>query len=205
MASVLTATRPSQATNHPSFNILDDRRLGLDGFDDSDQDSSATTTPDRNPAGVAHIRALQETCLNVAQNAKSGPGHLLFPQPTESLNTSLTLDLAKLRISEEKRPGIEDDDSSPQHPALLKKLPARPAIGSETFHPPSDDDQITSPSLGRTILDVAGGEIGTSACSSLEPIIEGSPLEGRKASEAGGLPKGMTPQPAIRALQPSTL
>ena len=68
MASFLTATLPTQTTNHPSFNILDDRHLRLASFDDSDGDSSTTTSPDRNPGSVEHIRALQETCINVAQD-----------------------------------------------------------------------------------------------------------------------------------------
>lgn len=181
MASVLTTTLP---TTHPSFNILDDRRLGLGSFEDSDADSSTTTTPDRNPAGVAHIRALQETCVNVAQNAKSGPGRLLFSQPAELANTSLTLNLEKLRISElnheEQRSDLQYD-CTPEQPALGRKLPARPAIGSETFHPPGDEYQIASPTLGGSILEVAGSGVGTCACDSLEPIIEGAPLEGRKS------------------------
>lgn len=197
MASVLTRTLPSPAATHSSFNILDDRDLGLGSFDDCGGDSSATTTPDRNPAGLAHIRALQETCVNVAQNAKSGSGHLLFSQPAEVTNTSLTLNLDKLRISEstsDEKDSDNQQDCTPQHPALAKKLPARPTIGSETFYPPSDEDQTASPSLGGTILEVAGSDVGTCGRDSLEPIIEGAPLEARKTNEVDGIFEGMAPQ-----------
>ena len=194
MASFLTATLPTQATNHPTFNILDDRHLRIAGFDDSDGDSSTTTTPDRNPGSAEHIRALQETCINVAQDAKSGSGRLLFPHPQELSNTSLTLDLEKLRISgfaPEVNSGAGHDDTS-QLPALAKKLPSRPAIGSETFHPPSEKE-IPSPSLGGAVLEVAGGDVGTCASESLEPILEGAPLEGKKENEVGAVFRGMLP------------
>lgn len=193
MASFLTATLPTQATNHPSFNILDDRHLRLASFDDSDGDSSTTTSPDRNPGSVEHIRALQETCINVAQDAKSGSGRLLFSQPNELSNTSLTLDLEKLRISgfaPELNSGAGEDDTS-QHPALAKKLPSRPAIGSETFHPPGEN-QVPSPFLGGAVLEVAGGDVRT-ASESLEPILEGAPFEGKKENEVGAVFKGMFP------------
>lgn len=195
MASFLTATLPTQTTNHPSFNILDDRHLRLASFDDSDGDSSTTTSPDRNPGSVEHIRALQETCINVAQDAKSGPGRLLFSQPPELSNTSLTLDLEKLRISgfaPEVNSEVGRDTSQP--PALAKKLPSRPAIGSETFHPPGEN-QVPSPSLGGAVLEVAGGDVGTRASESLEPILEGAPLEGKRENEVGAVFKGMLSSP----------
>lgn len=194
MASVLTTTLPSQSALHPSFTILDDRRLGLGSFDDSDGDSSAPTTPDRNPAGLAHIRALQETCVNAVQNAKSGPCPLLFSQPADLSNTSLTLNLERLRIrelnNEEKLSRVEEDDT-PQPRAFAKKLPARASIGSETFCPPNTKNQIQLPSLGGTILEVAGGEVGTCARDPLQSIIEGAPLEGMRANEVEGIFEGM--------------
>ncbi|SPO03922.1 uncharacterized protein DNG_06605 [Cephalotrichum gorgonifer] len=183
MASIVTTALPSQATNPPSFNILDDRRIGLrSSFDDSDGDSSPTTTPDRNPACIAHIRALQETCINVTHNAKSGPGCVLFPQspePTNTCSTSLTVNLEKLRISELG----DDDEDTPRLPVLSKKLPTRPVIGSTTFQPPVKESQLPSPSLGGAVLEVAGGDVVPCTNESLEPIIEGAPLEARNTNE----------------------
>lgn len=196
MVSATTATLPTKAVNHPSFNFIDDRRIGLDSFDDSDQDSSTATTPDRNPAGVAHIRALQETCVNLAQNEYSGTSRLLFPQTTDtSNNTSLTLKLEQLRISalaaEATRSELEGDDIVPQHPHLSKKLPARPTIGTETFQPPDHKAHPLPSSLGGTVLEVAGSDVATHACESLESIVEGAPLEGRKSKEIDAIFAGM--------------
>jgi hypothetical protein len=146
-----------QAINLSSLNFLDERRLGLDSYVDSDDGSSTTTTPDQNPASLAHIRALQETCVNQAQNTNSGTSRVLFPPALESSKeSSLTLKLEQLRISASAKegnhpsPDADDDPSRLLH--LSKKLPTRPALGLETFHPPGQKPEVSPSSSGSADL-----------------------------------------------------
>ncbi|PKS10433.1 hypothetical protein jhhlp_002184 [Lomentospora prolificans] len=182
MATLTPAPRPDTASHHTAFSILDDNPTVFSGFVEPKADSSTPSTPDRNPASVAHIRALQETCVNVVQN-HSDSGNLEDDRVsfTESSPTSLTVKFGKLRIAsfgtltERSKPGAEADSSNAA-PSLVpsKRLPLRPSLALETFEPPSEEQLDIVPRGAAQNISESASPL-CSAESPLEPISEEIP------------------------------
>lgn len=182
MATLTPAPRPATASHHTAFSILDDNPTVFSGFVEHKADSSTPSTPDRNPASVAHIRALQETCVNVVQN-HSDSGNLEDDRVsfTESSPTSLTVKFGKLRIAsfgtltERSKPGAEADSSNAA-PSLVpsKRLPLRPSLALETFEPPSEEQLDIVPRGAAQNISESASPL-CSAESPLEPISEEIP------------------------------